>query len=200
MLSNRGIERVAGTLFLLLVATVIVSIATEVEVDTDTAEFRESLQDVAGDRGRHLVGVSFALLSGLLAVGLAWSFYLVFRTHERPLALLAAFGFLAAGLVFVVEETTRFALDSLAQEFAAARGSEAHAAHAVETSARAVALVGEFAHEIAITFLGLGVLVAGILISWSEPVPRIYGWVAGLGGFLLLFPLAPVRGRRPSSR
>ena len=184
MLSKGGIERIAGILLLLLPVFVIVSIVTKVEIDTDIDEFRGSLQDIANDSGRHLIGVSFALIADLLAVALAGAFYLVFRSHERSLALLAAFGFLAMGLMFAVEEMSGFALYSLAKQFETAVNP---AADSIVTSALAIALIGEFAHEIAITFFGLAVLLSGVLIVRSGAVHRLIGWPAGLGGFLMLF-------------
>ena len=184
MFSARGIERLTGLIFLLLIIFAVVSMVVEIEIDTDIGDFRESLQNVAEESGRYLTGVSFGFVANILLVGIGGALYLVFRRHERNLAILTMLGLLGVGLIFMVEDMTRFALEPLAQQFAAANDGEADA---VAASARAIALTGEFAHEIAITFFGLSVLFSGILIAWSVAVYRLLGWVGGLGGLLLLF-------------
>ena len=117
MLSKRGIERVAGILFPVIAVLVLLSIFIPVEIETPVDEFQASLQDIADHQERNLVGLSFGLVANLLTIASAAMLYLTFRLHHRPLALLAAFWFLAAAAIFMVSDSAKLALDSLAQQF-----------------------------------------------------------------------------------
>ena len=184
MLSRRAMERITGVIFLLVVVSLIVTIATGSDVgqNTDAEDFRQWLRELAENQGQHRVSVAFDLLSNVLTVAMAGAVYVVFRLHARPLALFAAFGFLAAGLTSMVIVMTGFALDSMAHEFVTASEADADI---VATSARGFALVGAFGRDVGVTFIGIGILLLGILIVWSGAVYRVLGWVAIPAGVLL---------------
>ncbi len=184
MPSRKAIEHIAGIIFLLLVAFAIVYVATKTNSDTDVGEFTGTLLDIAADDEIHLVGASFGMVSSLLAIAVGAAIYMVFRPHLRDLALLPAFGFLAAGLTFMIANIADFSIEPLAREFAVSGGVHADT---VATSARSLALVGEFSFEIAATFFGLGVLLIGALIARSGALHRPLGWLAILSGILMLF-------------
>ena len=150
MLTKRNIERAVGIIFLLFIVSIIMGIATEVEVDTDIGEFRQSLQDVADDRQQNRVSVAFHVLSNLLTVAIASTLYLAFRLHDRPLALLATLSFLAGGVTFMVDDATRFVVDRMALQFVVAGAAEADI---IATSARGIALMGEFAFNVGLPLL-----------------------------------------------
>ena len=183
MLSKSGVERIAGIIFFLLVVSLVVTVSTEIEIDTDVADFRDSLREIADDREQHRVSVAFDILANLLAVAIAGAIYMVFRLHERSLALLSAFGFLAGGVTFMVIGMTSFALDFMAREFVGATGLQADT---IATSARGIALVGELSRDIGVTFLGQGMLFLGILIAWRGAILRPLGWLAALAGVLFV--------------
>ena len=183
MLSKRGIERVAGILFPVIAVLVLLSIFIPVEIETPVDEFQASLQDIADHQERNLVGLSFGLVANLLTIASAAMLYLTFRLHHRPLALLAAFWFLAAAAIFMVSDSAKLALDSLAQQFAAASGPDSGT---VETVARAMALLGEFTEHLGATFIALGVLTFGFLIVLTGAVCRVLGWLGIPSGTLML--------------
>ena len=185
MNSQRAMERAAGVLFFLFTVTLIVHIATEVEIDTDTDKFVDSLHDIARDRGQYLTSVAFHAVSSLLTVFMGAAIYLVFRSHSRPLALLASFGFLTAGIALLVGNMAGFALDPLTRQFFAPGGGAG--TDAVAASARGTALLSEFAFEIGVFFAGLSVLLLGALIASTGAVYRPLGFLAGIGGILMSF-------------
>ena len=185
MISHRTMERAAGVLFFLFIATLIVGIATEVDIDTDTDKFVDSLHDIARDRGQYLTGVTFHAVHSLLAVFIGAAIYLVFRSHSQPLALLASYGFLTAGIALLVSDMAGFALDPLTRQFFAPAGGAG--TDAVAASARATALLSEFAFEVGVFFAGLTVLLLGALIASTGAVYRPLGYLASIGGILTSF-------------
>ena len=189
MLSKRDIERLAGVAFLGLLVSLIVAVVAEVQVDTRRDEFSETLLDIVAHPRRYLGWLAFDFIGNLLTVPLAVLLYVVFRSHERNLALFGSFMFLAAGVTFMVTDMTAFALRNLAQDFALFAGSEETQAEAtaIFSSARGLALVGEFAELVAGTFLSLALLSYGALVVWSRAVPRWLGWLSVAGGALVLF-------------
>ena len=184
MFSNRVLERVAGVLFLLVLISLILIFALSIDVDTRRGEFGDSLRDIADNEGRYLTSLAFDFVSNLLTVALAAVFYLVFRPHGRHLALLGAFAFVAAGVTFMVSNAASLALNSLAEDFVAASGSQAET---LESTARAVALTGEFALFGGTTLFSLALLALGSLIIWSRACPRELGMLAVASAVLILF-------------
>ena len=139
MLSKRGNEYLAGALFFVLVATIVISIATNpLSNDTFREDARGVLVDIADDRDLFILSTAFDLASNLITIPLAAMLYIVFRSHDRTLALLGSFGFLAGGVLFLTVDMVAISLVSLAQDFAAATGTQAES---VLTSARAIGLI-----------------------------------------------------------
>ena len=79
-------------------------------------------------------------------------------------------------------DVANFTLDSLAQQFSAATATEADS---LVASARPIALFAEFAFDTGLTFIGLGILLSGILIIRSRAVHHLLRVPAVLGGFLI---------------
>lgn len=183
MLSKRDLDRIAGALMLAIVAAIIGTFVSEIEVDTARSEFRQTLQDIVDDRGMFLAGAAFDMASNLITVFFAGAVYLVFRSHERSLALFAAFGLLAASSVFLVANGLDFPLYYMAQDFVAASGAEANS---IASTARALALFELILESGGITLIGLGMVSLGVLIVRTEALPRWLGWLPVAGGTLLV--------------
>jgi hypothetical protein len=183
-LSQRAIERITGGLLIVYMAAVIVAVAARVASNADQEPFRASLQLIAANQGLYLTSLVSNLISNFLLVASAGGLYLIFRPRQRYLALLGAFMFLAAGLIWMVSNISGLALTQLAQEFAAASGSQADM---FMTSARAVELTREFAGKTALTLAALVLLAFGGLMAWGNALPRWLGWLAVVVGVLTLF-------------
>ncbi|MEE9199252.1 MAG: DUF4386 family protein [Dehalococcoidia bacterium] len=176
MLSKRGVDYLAGGLLLALVLTVVVFIATN-PISADT--FREDpagvLRDIAENHSRFVLSTVFDIASNLIAIALAAALYLAFRAHDRNLALLGTFGFLAAGLLFLTADMVKISLESLSEGFPEARGAQAES---LLNSARAVGYMVDGAVVMAFTGLAIGVLSYGLLVITTSALPR---WIGGLG-------------------
>ena len=184
MLTKRNTERLAGLVLLGILVSLIVSSSVGPEIDTRREEFRESLLDIA-NHPRLMAGVlAVGFVGDLLMVALGGLLYLVFRAHERSLALFGAFGFLAAGMTFIVADGAGYGLRSMAQDFTKVSGAEVDAIFA---SARGMALLADFASLAAVTFIALALLAFGALVIWSQALPRALGWLSVAGGALIPF-------------
>ncbi len=181
MLSKATIERITGILFFVIVPVIIVTAVTDSGVDTRVDEFRGSLQDVADDEARNFVSAGFGFLMSGLFVATGAALYVTFRSYDRLLSLLGAFGFLAAGVSFMVSMAAGLAFTELASEFGDTSGVEADQ---IVPAARAVALASDWSLLSGFAFFGLGLLALGILIVWRRPLPRWLGWLAAISGVL----------------
>ena len=101
MLSKRKIEYLAGALLIAMVAAVVVSITVNpISAQTFKEDPSGVLVDIAVDRNLFITGAIFDLLT----IPLAAVLYLSFRSHDRNLALLGSFGFLASAMLFLVSD------------------------------------------------------------------------------------------------
>ena len=126
MFSQRGMERLAAALLLLTVVGVVVSVFTYPEpLDTSTREIRGTLLEIEEDSRLFLTSTAFFVFVSLIAIPLAGALYLAFRPFDRSLALLGAFGFLAAGVLNASLAMARFALEPIAQGFVDATATQA---------------------------------------------------------------------------
>ena len=101
MLSKRKIEYLAGALLIAMVSAVVVSIAVNpISAQTFKEDPSGVLVDIAVDRNLFITGAIFDLLT----IPLATVLYLSFRSHDRNLALLGSFGFLALAMLFLVSD------------------------------------------------------------------------------------------------
>lgn len=181
MLSKATIERITGVLLLVVIPVIIVTAVTDSGVDTRVDEFRGSLEDAADEEARNFVSAGFGFLMSGLFVAIGAALYVTFRSYERFLSLLGAFGFLAAGVSFMLSMAAGLAFTELASEFGDASGVEADQ---IVPAARAVALASDWSLLAGFAFFGLGLLALGILIVRRRPLPRWLGWLAAISGVL----------------
>ena len=185
MFSKRGLDYPAGALLIALVAAVVVSLATN-PISSET--FREDatgvLADIVEDRDLFIVSTGFDLASNFIGIALAAVIYLVFRSHDRTLALLGSFGFLAGSVAFLVFDMASISLISLAQEYAAATGLQADS---ILNSSRAIGLMLDAAFAMAAVGLALGFLSYGLLCLTTNAVPGWMGLFGMAGGIVAPF-------------
>lgn len=187
MISESAIARITGILFLLIVPVAIVTVIAEPAIDTRAEWFRGSLQDLADKETGSFISAGFGLVMSLLFVATGAALYVTFRSYERFLSLLSAFGFLAAGVTFMASIVANLTLFDLADEFGGTHGVQADQ---IVPAARAVGVASDFFLFLGLGLFGLSLLALGILIIWRQPLPRWLGWGAAVSGILI--PLALV--------
>ncbi len=182
MLSKATIERITGVLFLVVIPVTVVTAVTDPGVDIRADEFRASLQDVADSETQNFVSLGFGFVMSGLFVATGAALYVTFRSYDRFLSLLGAFGFLAAGVSFMASMIAGLALNDLADEFGGTHGVEADQ---IVPAARAVAIVSDWSLFAGFGFFGLGLLALGILVIWRRALPGWLGWLAAISGVLM---------------
>ena len=181
MFSKRGLDYLAGVLLIATVATVLVTISTYPTPDTFREDARRFLVDIVEGRNLFIVAVAFDLASNLIIIPLAAVLYLVFRSHDRTLALLGSFGFLAAAVLFLVVDMVAIPLISLAEDYAGATGGQADS---ILNAARAIGLMTDVAVAMGAVGMALGGLSYGLLVLTTNAVPRWMG-VFGIAGAIV---------------
>ena len=185
MLSKRKIEYLAGALLIAMVAAVVVSIAVNpISAQTFKEDPRGVLVNIAVDRNLFITSAIFDLLGNLLTIPLAAVLYLAFRSHDRNLALLGSFGFLAAAMLFLTSDMILVSLAPLAQDFVVASGQQADS---VLSSATAIGLMLDAAVAMGAVGIALGVFSFGLLIITTGAMPRWIGVFGILGGIVSPF-------------
>ena len=187
MFSKRGIDYLAGALLIGLVVTVVVGIA----INPISAEvFREDpsgvLMDIAEDRSLFIISAAFDFAGNFIAIPLAAMLYVAFRSHDRTLATLGSFGFLAGGVLFLTTNMVMFSLIALAEDYAAASGAQAES---ILTSVMPIGLMFDAALIMGFIGISLGALFYGLLVITTGAVPRWIGGFGILGGIVAPFGL-----------
>lgn len=165
MLSKRSTERLAGILivssFLLFLGHVVA--------------------DSALGHGR--ASMVFFLLYGFPVSFTGLALYMTFRKHDPTLAMFGGFGFAFHGLFVVLTSAVLLAGLRFPQEFAifgAESGSVAGIASSLELTMDKIG-------KSAFVYLGLGLLLVGVLILRTGAVARWIGWLGSAAGVLGFF-------------
>ena len=182
MLSKSTVERITGVLFLVIIPVSLATALLDSGVDTRVDEFRGSLQTVADSETQNIVGAVFGFFMAGLFVSTGAALYVAFRSYDRLLSLIGAFGFLAAGVSFMVSMAAGLTFIELASEFGDTSGVEADQ---IVPAARAVAIVSDWSLFAGFGFFGLGLLALGILIIRRRALPPWLGWLAAISGVLM---------------
>ena len=112
MTSKRGVERFGGLLLLVFFITTAMAGAVAVPLVYD--EVANTLRDINANTVGHQASLVFDWVSYITMVALAGVLYLLLRSHNRPLALLATFFLVAAGAILAVHDMINMALTSVA--------------------------------------------------------------------------------------
>ena len=183
MLTKLTIERITGILFLVIIPVSLATSILDSGIDTRVEYFRGSLQTVADNETQNVVGSVFGFLMAGLFVSTGAALYVTFRSYDRLLSLIGAFGFLAAGVSFMVSMAAGLAFIELASEFGDTSDVQADQ---IVPAARAMAIVSDWSLFAGFGFFGLGLLALGILIIRQRPLPRWLGWLAAISGVLMV--------------
>ena len=186
MLSQKTVERLAGLFLLVFVVSVVVSGVTfSVSVSADSArgDVTETLRQISQDRELFITGVAFDVLSNLVLILVAAALYLAFRPHERSLALIGTFGFLAAAVIWLTVDGAMVAMDWLAESLRVGNVG----AESVETSARAIAPIIDAGFPMGAVGFAIGVFSFGLLVAWTGALPRWMGAFGLAGGVVAPF-------------
>ena len=186
MSSKKRVERLSGTLLILMVVTSIMAVIFASGVGTDynvpANEVGTVLELVADNQSLHFAEIGFDLASFVILVALSGSLYLVFTSHHRLLALLGTLGLAAGGMILAVHDIFWFVFTSIANDFVSASGSQVEV---LLEMGRITMLTANWGLSVGITFMGMGMLAYGVLMIRNKVVPRALGWLGAVSGVLL---------------
>ena len=185
MFSKRGLDYLAGGLLVAMVATIVASIAT-IPISADT--FREDpsgvLADIVEDRNLFIISQAFDLANNFIIIPMAAVLYLVFRSHDRTLALIGSFGILAGGVLFMTVDMVTISLITLAQDYDGATGAQADS---LLSASRAIGLMIDVANMMGAVGMAMGALSYGLLVLTTNALPRWMGAFGIAGGIVIPF-------------
>ena len=183
MKSKLDVVRLAGILSLLFIIVTIVWYLMVFWPTSDPQRIGEDLQKIANSPAQYLGFIAVDILYSLAIFALGGLFYLIFRSHSRSLALFGLLGFCTTGVMWMIMDIPALAIYPLAKEYVVASGATANT---LANNAALLSLWGSYSDPIVCTFYGIGLLAFGFLIARSRVVPRPLGWLAMLGGALML--------------
>ena len=183
MKSKFDVVRLAGILSLLFIIVTIVWYLMVFWPTSDPQRIGEDLQKIANSPAQYLGFIAVDILYSLAIFALGGLFYLMFQSRSRYLALFGLLGFFATGIMWMMIDIPALAIYSVAKEYVVTSGANANA---LANSAALLSLWGSYSDPIVCTFYGIGLLAFGFLIARSRVVPRPLGWLAMLGGALML--------------
>jgi len=185
MLSKKGVDYLAGGLLLALVVTALVTLFTDpISADTFKEDPGGVLRDFAENQSQIVVATAFDIAGNFIIILFAAALYLAFRAHDRNLALLGSFGFLASAMLFFFIDLIIISHYTMAERFVGAEGAEAES---ILNSATAVGLMGDPAAAMAFASLAIGFLSYGLLVVTTGALPRWIGWFGIVGGLVTPF-------------
>lgn len=185
--TTRSNEVLAGTFLLLMFVSSIIAVAFAGAVGTDynvsSNEVPEVMRLVAGNLLMHQMEIAFDLISFILLVALSGVMYLVFAPHGKLAAILGSYFLAAGGVILAVHDAFWFVFPSISVEFVLASGVRAEM---LSDMGLALMLTANWTLSIGIAFMGIGILLFGLLMIRSRAVPQWQGWIGVLAGALLL--------------
>ena len=182
-MSQSSIDRICGALLIALPVAIFTFIVADSQFNTYGLSFQESLRQVVDSSALFRAETVLLFISGLVSIALAAAMYLVFRTHERTLALFGAAWFLGLGMTWFVAAISGVALAHMADQFETATAVNASM---IATSARPVQVIYEETVLIGMkTLFPLSLLTFGTLVIRSRVVPGWMGWMALVIGAMI---------------
>ena len=188
MLSEIGIKRLTGFLFLFILATSALSGGLIPELNADPDQMGNTLRSIAENPERYRASITFDLVSHMAIIAIASALYLSFNTYNRQLALFGTLWRVVEGIVMIFTEINNLVLLDAAQNFIEATGSEAVS---LGILGQTLILIDNWGVTIGLAFLALGALAYNTLFISSKAVPRLIAWLGmvasllGISGILL---------------
>lgn len=170
-----------GFLFLFIIATSVVSKALGAKFEDDPDEIDKTLRNIAKDKGKYLISITFDLVSHITIIILACALYYVFSPINGSLALLGTILRIVEGVILAVVEINNLVLFTVSQDYIAAEGAEVGA---LETTSRTIILREKRGFTIGLAFFALGALAYSTLFISSKAVPLALAWLGVIASVL----------------
>jgi hypothetical protein len=178
---KRGVERLAGTITLLISFLVVASIFTSLDISPKFLNLHEDLSYLGENIERLRLNTWIWFLNAILIILLGPSLLMSFLPFGRSSAYLAAFLISSTGILYMIFSLNGYNLIFLINDYLNSDGNETE-------------IMASLAYEImvnktnlqlgAYTLAGLSSLILGLLIASTGHLPRFIGWLAIFGGLI----------------
>jgi hypothetical protein len=178
---KRGVERLAGTITLLISFLVVAAIFTSLDIYPEYLNIHEDLSYLGENLARLRLNTWIWFVNSILIIMLGPLILMSFLPYGRSSSYLAAFLISTTGILYINFAANGYNLIFLVTDYLKSAGDEidimASLAYKIMVSKTNLQLA-------AYTLAGLSSLILGLLIASTGHLPRFIGWLAILGGMI----------------
>lgn len=178
---KRGVERLAGTITLLISFLVVAAIFTSLDIYPEYNNIHEDLSYLGENLARLRLNTWIWFVNSILIIMLGPLILMSFLPYGRSSSYLAAFLISTTGILYINFAANGYNLIFLVTDYLKSAGDEtdimASLAYQIMVSKTNLQLA-------AYTLAGLSSLILGLLIASTGHLPRFIGWLAILGGLI----------------
>ena len=178
---KRGIERLAGTITLLISFLVVAAIFTSLDIYPEYINIHEDLSYLGENLERLTLNTWIWFLNAILIILLGPLLLMSFLPYGRSSSYLAAFLISTTGILYMIFAVNGHNLIFLVKDYLKSAGTEteimASLAYKLMVHKNNLLLA-------AYTLAGLSSLILGLLIASTGHLPRFIGWMAIFGGLI----------------
>jgi MFS family permease len=178
---KRGVERLAGTVALLISFLVVAGIFTSLDIHPEFTNIHEDLSYLGENMTRLRLNTWIWFVNSILILMLGPLILISFLPYGRSSAYLAAFLISTTGILYINFSINGHDLIFLVTDYLKSAGEEtdimAGIAYKIMVSKTNLQLA-------AYTLAGLSSMILGLLIASTGHLPRFIGWLAIFGGLI----------------
>ena len=178
---KRGVERLAGTVALLITFLVVAAILTALDIEPDFENIHEDLAYLGDNIDRLWLNTIIWFTASVLIVMFGPLILMSFLPYGRSSAYLAAFLISTTGILYIITAVNGLNVIRMVTAYRASTGPEAD--YLANISFYILVSRGNL-QLAAYTLVGISSIILGLLIASSGLLPRGIGWVAIFGGLI----------------
>ena len=178
---KRGVERLAGTVALLITFLVVAAILTALDIEPDFANIREDLSYLGDNVDRLWLNSIIWFTASVLIVLFGPLILMSFLPYGRSSAYLAAFLISTTGILYIITAVNGLNVIRMVNAYQASSGPESDYLANISFY---ILVTRSNLQLAAYTLVGISSVILGLLIASSGLLPRGIGWVAIFGGLI----------------
>jgi hypothetical protein len=178
---KRGVERLAGSVTLLISFLVVAGIFTSLDIYPEFINIHEDLSYLGENLDRLRLNTWIWFVNAILILLLGPLLLMCFLPYGRSSAYLAAFLISTTGILYMIFTINGHNLIFLVNDYLRSAGSETD----IMASLAYELMVNKTNLQLsAYTIAGLSSLILGLLIASTGHLPRLIGWMGIFGGLI----------------
>lgn len=178
---KRGVERLAGSITLLISFLVVAAIFTSLDIFPEFVNIHEDLSYLGENLERLRLNTWIWFLNSILIILLGPLLLMSFLPYGRSSAYLAAFLISTTGILYMIFSVNGHNLIFLVRDYLKSAGDESE----IMASLAYKLMIHKMNLQLAAyTLAGLSSVILGLLIASTGHLPRFIGWLAIFGGLI----------------